>query len=115
MLWPKPLLNMALKQGAAAAEVRLQSESRSHPVFFEANRLKQLDSSTSLGTALRLWIDGRPGPGSGLWQCRSATYVEKAIAIQCPSTIQKPIEMTAGKAPRIPLTWAGCLQSNELT
>ena len=33
------LIDMALKQGAAAAEV-LQSESRSHPVFFEANRLK---------------------------------------------------------------------------
>ncbi|MEO3704991.1 TldD/PmbA family protein [Trichormus azollae] len=54
------LLELALKSGAEAAEV-YQSRSLSRPVFFEANRLKQLETSQSEGTALRLWRNGRPG------------------------------------------------------
>ena len=59
-LLPEKLLDLALQRGAEAAEV-LQSNSQSHPVFFEANRLKQLESSSVEGMALRLWIQGRPG------------------------------------------------------
>jgi len=47
------LLELALKSGAEAAEV-YQSRSLSRPVFFEANRLKQLETSQSEGAALRL-------------------------------------------------------------
>jgi PmbA protein len=38
------LLELATKAGAEAAEV-LESQSLSRPVFFEANRLKQLELS----------------------------------------------------------------------
>ena len=48
------LLELAAKSGAEAAEV-LQSRSLAYPVFFEANRLKQLESAQAEGTALRLW------------------------------------------------------------
>jgi len=54
------LLELAAKSGAEAAEV-YQSRSLSRPVFFEANRLKQLESAQSEGIALRLWRKGRPG------------------------------------------------------
>lgn len=40
------LLDLAAKSGAEAAEV-YQSRSLSRPVFFEANRLKQLESAQS--------------------------------------------------------------------
>ncbi len=52
------LLELAIKSGAEAAEV-YQSRSLSRPVFFEANRLKQLETNQSEGTALRLWRNGR--------------------------------------------------------
>ncbi|MEM1394731.1 MAG: TldD/PmbA family protein, partial [Cyanobacteria bacterium P01_H01_bin.150] len=45
------LLKVAIEKGASAAEV-YQSRSLSKPVFFEANRLKQLESNQSTGTAL---------------------------------------------------------------
>jgi PmbA protein len=54
------LLELATKAGAEAAEV-LESQSLSRPVFFEANRLKQLETAQAEGIALRLWRDGRPG------------------------------------------------------
>ena len=62
------LLELAMKSGAEAAEV-YESRSLSRPVFFEANRLKQLETSQSEGTALRLWYNGRPGLG-GSKSCR---------------------------------------------
>ncbi len=48
------LLELASRQGATHAEV-YQVTSQSQPVFFEGNRLKQLESCQSVGTALRLW------------------------------------------------------------
>ncbi|MFM7580578.1 MAG: PmbA/TldA family metallopeptidase, partial [Microcystaceae cyanobacterium] len=53
------LLTFAQRAGAETAEV-YYSRSLSNPVFFEANRLKQLESSESEGTALRLWRNGCP-------------------------------------------------------
>ncbi len=86
------LLERALKRGADAAEV-LQSRSRSRPVFFEANRLKQLESSSSLGTALRLWFNGRPGLAVAYGHVDPESVVDKAIAISAlndPETIETP-------------------------
>jgi PmbA protein len=94
------LIDLALKQGAEAAEV-LQSESRSHPVSFEANRLKQLDSSSSLGTALRLWMDGRPGLVVAYGKVDPQPMVAKAIAISALND-PEPIEMATGQGQRYP-------------
>jgi PmbA protein len=99
-LLAETLLDHALKKGAEAAEV-LQSKSRSQPVFFEANRLKQLESSSSLGTALRLWFNGRPGLAVAYGHVDPEPIVEKALAI---STLNDPetIEMTDGQVIRYP-------------
>lgn len=86
----KKILNLAQKQGATHAEVyRVRSQSR--PVFFEGNRLKQLESSQSEGTALRLWKDNRPGLAVGYGLIDAETLVNKAIALSAlnqPETIE---------------------------
>lgn len=74
------LLEIATKLGAEAAEV-YQSRSLSRPVFFEANRLKQLESAQSEGTALRLWRDGRPGLAVAYGPVEPQALVERAIAL----------------------------------
>ncbi len=94
------LLDLALLHGAEAAEV-LQSESQSRPVFFEANRLKQLESSSAAGTALRLWVNGRPGLVVAYGNVEPLPIVEKAIAL---STLNdpEPIDITPGITQRYP-------------
>ena len=74
------LLELALKSGAEAAEV-YQSRSLSRPVFFEANRLKQLETSQSEGTALRLWRDGCPGLTVAYGDVDPQAMVEKSLAL----------------------------------
>lgn len=74
------LLELAVKAGATEAEV-YQSHSFSKPVFFEANRLKQLESNQSTGTALRLWYEGRPGLTVANGPVEPGTMVERAIAL----------------------------------
>lgn len=74
------LLQLAKKAGATHAEV-YQSRSQSRPVYFEANRLKQLESSQSLGTALRLWHEGSPGLAVAYGEVDPQILVAKAIAI----------------------------------
>ncbi|HLO84045.1 MAG TPA: TldD/PmbA family protein [Nostocaceae cyanobacterium] len=74
------LLELALKSGAEAAEV-YQSRSLSRPVFFEANRLKQLETSQSEGTALRLWRNGRPGLTVAYGAVNPQAMVEKSLAL----------------------------------
>lgn len=88
------LLELALRSGAEAAEV-FQSYSLSRPVFFEANRLKQLESSQSEGIALRLWQDGRPGLAVAYGPVEPQTLVDRALAL---SQLNQPetIELTAG-------------------
>ncbi|MEA5533855.1 TldD/PmbA family protein [Crocosphaera sp. XPORK-15E] len=84
------LIDLALKMGASQAEV-YHSRSLSHPVFFEANRLKQLESSQSEGTALRLWKKGCPGLAVAYGEVESQKLVEKAIALSelnSPETIE---------------------------
>jgi PmbA protein len=74
------LLELAKRSGADAAEV-FQSRSLSRPIFFEANRLKQLESSQVEGLALRLWKQGRPGLAVASGPADAQTLVEKAIAL----------------------------------
>jgi PmbA protein len=74
------LLDLARRSGAEAAEV-LQSRSHSRPVFFEANRLKQLESTQSEGTALRLWRNGRPGLAVAYGPVDPQSLVDKALAL----------------------------------
>lgn len=74
------LLELAAKAGATHAEV-YYSRSQSRPVFFEGNRLKQLESSQSEGTALRLWRDSCPGLAVAYGQVEPEALVERAIAI----------------------------------
>ena len=84
------LLEVAIKAGATQAEV-YQSHSLSKPVFFEANRLKQLESNQSTGTALRLWYENRPGLTVANGAVEATTMVERAIAVSKlnhPETIE---------------------------
>ena len=74
------LLQLASRQGASHAEV-YQVTSESKPVFFEGNRLKQLESSQSVGTALRLWQNNRPGLAVAYGKIDPELLVEKAIAL----------------------------------
>ncbi len=74
------LLELAIKSGAEAAEV-YQSRSLSRPVFFEANRLKQLETSQAEGTALRLWRNGRPGLTVAYGSVQAQAMVESALSL----------------------------------
>ena len=78
--FPEQLIDLALRSGADCAEV-FQSQSLSHPVFFEANRLKQLESTEAEGTALRLWKQGRPGLAVAYGSVEPQALVDRAIAI----------------------------------
>ncbi|NJO42575.1 MAG: TldD/PmbA family protein [Cyanobacteria bacterium CRU_2_1] len=84
------LLELAMQSGAEAAEV-FQSQSLSRPVFFEANRLKQLESSESEGISLRLWLSGRPGLAVAYGAVEPQMLVDRAIALSQmnePETIE---------------------------
>ena len=84
------LLEMALQSGAEAAEV-FESYSLSRPVFFEANRLKQLESSQSEGIALRLWRAGCPGLSVAYGPVDPQLLVDRALALSQlnpPETIE---------------------------
>lgn len=94
------LLDLAARAGAEAAEV-FQAQSFSRPVFFEANRLKQLESTESEGTALRLWRDGRPGLAVAYGAVEPQVLVDRAIAL---SQMNEPetIELTEGNQAHYP-------------
>ncbi|MBF2049166.1 MAG: TldD/PmbA family protein [Elainella sp. C42_A2020_010] len=84
------LLDLAIRSGAEAAEV-FQSYSLSRPVFFEANRLKQLESSQSEGIALRLWRAGCPGLAVAYGPVEPQALVDRALALSQlnqPETIE---------------------------
>lgn len=90
------LLDTARRSGADYAEV-YQSSSVSHPVTFEANRLKQLESTESIGTALRLWRHGRPGLAVAYGQVDPQALVDKAIAL---CALNEPEEIDLGEPRR---------------
>lgn len=94
------LLELALKSGAEAAEV-YQSRSLSRPVFFEANRLKQLETSQSEGTALRLWRNGCPGLTVAYGSVNPQGMVEKALALSQLNQ-PEPVELVSNFKPHYP-------------
>ncbi|MBW4633276.1 MAG: TldD/PmbA family protein [Iphinoe sp. HA4291-MV1] len=94
------LLEISIKSGAEAAEV-YQSKSLSRPVFFEANRLKQLETSQSEGTALRLWRNGCPGLAVAYGPVEPQALVERALAL---SQLNQPeaVELNGNFKPSYP-------------
>ncbi|MBR8835718.1 MAG: TldD/PmbA family protein [Stigonema ocellatum SAG 48.90 = DSM 106950] len=94
------LLELAIKSGAEAAEV-YQSRSLSRPVFFEANRLKQLETSQSEGTALRLWRNSRPGLMVAYGPVEPQAMVERALVL---SQLNQPevVELNSDSKPFYP-------------
>ncbi|WP_414544936.1 TldD/PmbA family protein [Nostoc sp. CCY0012] len=94
------LLELATKSGAEAAEV-YQSLSLSRPVFFEANRLKQLETSQSEGTALRLWRNGRPGLAVAYGSVQAQAMVERALALSQLNE-PEPVELLSNSQPFYP-------------
>ncbi|KAB8320015.1 TldD/PmbA family protein [Tolypothrix campylonemoides VB511288] len=94
------LLELSIKSGAEAAEV-YQSKSLSRPVFFEANRLKQLETSQSEGTALRLWRNGCPGLAVAYGPVEPQALVERALAL---SQLNQPeaLELNSDSKPSYP-------------
>ena len=99
-LYSEQLLELALQSGAQQAEV-YQSRSLSHPVFFEANRLKQLESSQSEGVALRLWRDGRPGLAVAYGPAETQDLVDRALAM---TALNEPelVELAEARTDRYP-------------
>lgn len=88
------IIEIAQKQGATHAEV-YQVKSLSKPVFFEANRLKQLESSQASGCALRLWRDNRPGLAVAYGPVELESLVSKAIAL---TELNSPEEIELAEA-----------------
>jgi len=89
------LLDLATRSGAEAAEV-FQSLTVSRPVFFEANRLKQLESLQSEGTALRLWYKGQPGLAVAHGSTDAQDLVDRAIALSqlnAPATAELTVAL----------------------
>ncbi len=84
------LLALAQTKGLSEVEAyRVKSYSR--PIFFEANRLKQIESSQSDGIALRLWREGCPGLAVAYGEVAAEDLLEKAIAVShlnSPETIE---------------------------
>jgi PmbA protein len=84
------LIDTALKAGAQAAEV-FTERSLNRPVLFEANALKQIETRDSEGTALRLWVEGRPGLAVTYGEMEPQKLVDTAIALSHlndPETIE---------------------------
>ena len=91
---PEQLLDLAARSGAEAVEV-FQSHSLSRPVYFEANRLKQLETSQVEGTALRLWRQGRPGLAVAYGDIEPQALIDKALALSALNDPEE-IELTPG-------------------
>jgi PmbA protein len=99
-LQAEQLLDLAAQSGAQHAEV-YQSRSLSRPVFFEANRLKQLESSQSEGLALRLWRDGRPGLAVAYGPVEPQDLVDRAIAMTQLNE-PEPVELADARTDHYP-------------
>src|SRR4028119_636568 len=94
------LLDLARQSGAQHAEV-YRSRSLSRPVFFEANRLKQLESSQAEGVALRLWRDGRPGLAVAYGPVEPKNLVDRAIAMTALNA-PEPVELAEARTDYYP-------------
>jgi PmbA protein len=100
MTSPEQLLDLARAAGAEAAEV-FQSQSLARPVSFEANRLKQIETTQADGIALRLWKNGQPGLAVAYGAVEPQALVAKAIAL---SELNDPeeIELSPHRAAQYP-------------
>ncbi|MEX0270883.1 TldD/PmbA family protein [Leptolyngbyaceae cyanobacterium UHCC 1019] len=103
------LLELAMKSGAEAAEV-FQSQSLSRPVFFEANRLKQLESAQAEGLALRLWRQGCPGLAVAYGPVEPQDLVKRALAL---SELNEPEAIELADATQVPYPDLGAAVSVE--
>lgn len=99
-LHTEQLIDLALRSGAQHAEV-YQSRSLARPVFFEANRLKQLESSQAEGVALRLWRDGRPGLTVAYGPVEPQALVERALAMTQLNE-PEPVELADARTEHYP-------------
>ncbi|WP_019502315.1 TldD/PmbA family protein [Pseudanabaena sp. PCC 6802] len=109
---PEQLLELAVRNGATAAEVYLSS-SISHPVYFESNRLKQLESTESAGLALRLWKDGRPGLAIAYGEVEPQTLVDRAIALSELNDLEEP-NLTANTLSAYPRSYGSGVSVEQL-
>ncbi|MDX2255683.1 MAG: metallopeptidase TldD-related protein [Pseudanabaenaceae cyanobacterium bins.39] len=89
MVDPEQLLEYALKTGVDGAEV-YTSRVDSHPVGFEANQLRQIESIASEGVGLRLWRDGRVGLAIAYGCVDSQDLVQQALDL---CALHEPEEM----------------------
>lgn len=89
-LQPEQLLELAQKAGAELAEVYWTS-SESRPVYFEANALKQLESTQSEGLALRLWRQGKPGLAVAYGPVDPQQLVDRACALSDLNDPEEPL------------------------
>lgn len=99
-LHTEQLIDLALRSGAQHAEV-YQSRSLARPVFFEANRLKQLESSQAEGVALRLWRDGRPGLTVAYGPVEPQALIDRAIAMTQLNE-PEPVELADARTEHYP-------------
>jgi PmbA protein len=93
MMNPEEVLDRAQKAGADEAEV-YHLVSRSNPVYFEANRLKQLETTESEGIALRVWRDRAPGVTVAYGEVEVEALVNRALSL-CELHPPETIELTA--------------------
>lgn len=100
---PEQLLDLAARSGAERAEV-YATASHSEPVFFEANRLKQLESVQAEGVSLRVWCHGRPGTAVAYGPVDPQALVDRAIAV---SALHPPEEFLGGEVRRQVLPSSG--------
>lgn len=77
---PESLIELALKSGATVAEV-YSVTAVSQPIYFEANRLKQIETLNSQGVALRLWQNHQPGLAIAYGDIEPQILVEKALGL----------------------------------
>lgn len=83
------LLDLVREKGVKTAEV-YHVKSNSRPIYFSANRLKQIESSQVSGVALRLWKDGKPGLALAYGDFNPDDLIEKAMAV---SRLSEPEEV----------------------
>lgn len=90
------LLELTLKKGISDVEI-YQVESLSRPISFEANRLKQIESSEATGFALRLWRNGCPGLAVAYGDFNPDDLINKALAISELNDPEEPLLNYNGK------------------
>ncbi|MBL1210983.1 TldD/PmbA family protein [Geminocystis sp. GBBB08] len=84
------LLELTIKKGITEVEV-YQVQSLSRPISFEANRLKQIESSQTTGIALRLWQNNCQGLAVAYGDFNADDLIDKALAISELNEPEQPL------------------------